>query len=321
MTTVQKIGHLIPGVIRYPLHRFLHRVEDKFDEIYRIHHMKEYANQLYKETFGYNIDWEHPRDLNEVINVLAFTTNTRMWSRLADKYRVRKYVKSKGLEHILVPLLGVWKNPDDIDFSKLPDKFVLKANNGSGDVIIVNDKSQINESEIKLFFKQLLKEQFGMWSAEPHYLRIPPRVIAEELLDVNAQPINSSSLIDYKIWCINGKPQYVWACYNRTKDSVQVGTFDLNWQFHPELSVSTDHYQLMEKPIVKPESLSKMLEYAERLSQGFPQVRVDFYEVNGKPYFGEMTFTSAAGRMDFYTSEFLTLLGKQVLKKKRTKIY
>lgn len=312
MTIIQKIGHLIPGVIRYPLHRFLHRVEDKIAEIRSLRHMKEYADQLYKEAFGYGIDWEHPRDLNEVINVLAFTTDTKMWSRLADKYRVREYVKSKGLEHILVPLLGVWKNPDDIDFDKLPDKFVLKANNGSGDAVIVNDKSKINESEIKAFFKQRFREKIGLWSAEPHYLRIPPRVIAEELLDVNAQSIKSSSLVDYKIWCINGKPEYVFVAYDRTKDTIKVGVYDLNWQFHPEYSIPTNHCLLMREPISRPTSLEQMISIARHLSNGFPQVRVDLYEIDGKPYFGELTFTSACGRMDYFTNEFLKQMGEEV---------
>ena len=139
-----------------------------------------------------------------------------------------------------------------------------------------------------------------------------PCVIAEELLDPLKQPIETDTLIDYKIWCFNGKPRYIWACYNRHKDSVEVATYDLIWNRHDEKSIFTSHYKRANLNLPKPKSLKEMLEMASKLSEGIPQVRVDLYEIDGKPYFGEMTFTSAGGFNNFYTQEFLNELGSYV---------
>ena len=122
--------------------------------------------------------------------------------------------------------------------------------------------------------------------------------------------MESTSLVDYKVWAFNGKPAYVWTCHNRTKDSCVVGVYDLDWRFHPEYSVSNSHYILASQPIPRPSSLDRILHAASVLSEGFPQARVDFYEVDGKPYFGEITFTAASGFNDFYTREFLLILGR-----------
>ena len=126
------------------------------------------------------------------------------------------------------------------------------------------------------------------------------------------QATASETLIDYKIWCFNGKPESVSACRNRYKGTVEVASYDLNWNHHPEHSVYTNHYIKSEVPFNKPSSLNRMLEVASVLSEGFPQVRVDLYEVDGKIYFGELTFTSNFGMMEFYTDDYLTYLGSKV---------
>lgn len=266
------------------------------------------ASILYKREFRKPLNWKAPIDLNEKINWLKFYSDTAKWTLLTDKYRVREYVKSCGLEHLLVKLYGKWDNVKDIDWEQLPNKFIMKTNNGSGDVFICEDKSKLNINKCKRHFNALMRKTFGYEMGEPHYKKIKPCIIAEELLDVKKQPIVSSSLIDYKIWSFDGKPAYIWACFNRTPHSVEVGIYDLDWNFHPEYSRSTSHYVLSHS-IPKPKSLDKMLEAASVLSKGFPELRVDLYEVDGKPYFGELTFTSAGGINNFYTDEFLKILG------------
>ena len=131
---------------------------------------QQYADYLYFLDFGKKINWDKPEDLKQWINWLAFNTDTTEWSRLSDKYAVRDYVKECGLTDTLVPLLAVWDSPDDIDFSILPDKFVLKMNNGSGDVRIIKDKGKADIKEIKSFFSDHFNRPFGIDSAEPHYL-------------------------------------------------------------------------------------------------------------------------------------------------------
>jgi len=214
---------------------------------------------------------------------------------------------------MLVKLYGKWDRAEQIDWQALPQQFVMKANNGSGDILICTDKSKVNTELETRKFNKILRSRFGYKMAEPHYNKIPPCIIAEELLDIKKQPIKSSSLIDYKIWAFNGKPAYIWACYDRDEHSVQVGVYDLDWIFHPEHSVETRHYKIAKKQLPRPVTLDKMLEAAAILSKGFPQVRVDLYEVDGKAYFGELTFTSNGGFNNFYTDGFLKELGDQVI--------
>ncbi len=267
----------------------------------------------FRSIYHRDMDWEHPLTLDEKINWQKIYSDTSHWTKLADKYLVRQFVAQRGLEDMLVKLYGRWEKAEQIDWQSLPQQFVMKANNGSGDILICSDKSKLNTDLETKKFKKVLHTRFGYKMAELHYNNIPPCIIAEELLDVRKQPINSSSLIDYKIWAFNGKPAYIWACYDRDVHSVQVGVYDLDWNFHPEYSVETDHYRIAKKQLPRPVALDKMLEAASILSKGFPQVRVDLYEVDGKAYFGELTFTSNAGFNNFYTEEFLRELGSQVI--------
>lgn len=257
-------------------------------------------------------DYENPKDLNEKMNWIKFYGDTSMWPDLADKYKVREYVKNKGLEGILVKLYGKWDKPEDIEWETLPDKFVLKANNGSGDVIVCREKGKLDEQKTIAYFKKILSQKYGVNTGEPHYAKIKPCIIAEELLDASSQPVKTTSLIDYKIWCFNGEPKYIWTCFNRTKDGTEVALFDTEWQFHPEFSIYYHHYSEAKQQVPKPVGLKDLIQVAKKLSEGFPVVRCDLYEVNGKVYFGEMTFTSLGGFMDFYTQEFLDKTGAMI---------
>jgi len=229
---------------------------------------------------------------------------------LADKYAVRKYIEEKGYEKYLVPLLGVWDNASQIDFSKLPDSFVLKTNNGAGTVMIVEEKSIINEAKVRAQLNKWLKKQFGLKQGEPHYLRIKPLIIAEAVLKEKT-PI-SSSLIDYKIWCFDGKAFGTWACYNRHRFVAETEWHDLDWNYRPEWSVFTDHYKDGHGRVPKPKNYDAMISFAQDLSKGFPQVRVDLYNIDGQIYFGELTFTSAGGHMNFYSDDVLLEMGKLI---------
>ena len=264
-----------------------------------------YANYLYKQTFGYEIDWEHPRDLNEWINYLAFKTDTSDWTWLADKYKVRKYVSDRGLSHILVPLLGVWEKPSDVDFSTLPNSFAIKTNCSSGDVIIVNDKSKVDFKNIRNKMQLALDErdEHFIQLAEPHYLRIKQLIVCEQLIP---QPI-----VDYKVWCFNGKPFGILTCSNRDYDThkAELNMFDLDWNRHDEW-ISEGFRNGVEVP--KPRHLKEIIDCAKVLSDGFPEVRVDFYDTKEQIFFGEMTFTSYSGRMTYFTPEILEVMGRRV---------
>lgn len=258
-------------------------------------------------------DFEHPRDLNEVINYLKFYTDTSAWAGWTDKYAVREKLREAGFGDNLVQLYGHWTDTAHIDWDSLPEKFVMKSNNGSGDVRIVRKKSDTDLTQLASYFAKMLHRTYGRLEGEPHYRLISPCIIAEELLDSSTQPNGSSSLVDYKIWCINGSPEYIWTCHDRTGYHAKVGVYDTEWNYHPEHSIFTSHYVESDRLLEKPTCLDRMLEMAAKLSTGFPVVRVDLYEVNGKVYFGEMTFTSQGGYMDYFTDDFLHELGQSAL--------
>ena len=258
------------------------------------------------------INFNNPRDLNEKINWLKFKSDTKLWTLCADKYRVREYIHKKGLDEILVELYGNWNSVEDVDWSLLPNSFVLKTNNGSGDILICKDKSKLNIVEVKKKYSELLSKSFSETNGEPHYSNMKPCLIAEEMLDCKKQNIDTDSLIDYKIWCFNGKPYNIFVCSNRTKYSLDIATYDLDWVRHDEYNIFSSHYRKTEIDIPKPKTLDRMLEIARILSEGFPQVRIDLYEVNDNPYFGEMTFTSAGGLMNYFTPDYLMKMGELI---------
>lgn len=273
----------------------------------------------FRYTFGRDIDWDHPTDINEKIQWLIRYSDISSWSACSDKYLVRDYVKARGLDHLLVGLLGVWDDASQIDFDSLPQKFVLKCNHDSGSCKVVDKSKGFHREALVSYFNQHLHTKYGYVHGEMWYNSIKPRVIAEEFLEQKHDSW-TTSLVDYKIWCFDGKPYSVWACYSRSAECTFVNIYDLEWHVHPEVSIFTDHYRDGQGMVPRPDNLDEMLAAAAILSKGFPQVRTDFYIVDGKLYFGELTFASLCGLMDFYTPEYLEELGRQIVlppKKKR----
>lgn len=255
-------------------------------------------------------NFKHPCDVNEKINWMKFYGDTSRWSLLADKYRVREYVKQCGYEDILIPLLGKWDSVDEIDWNKLPHQFVMKCNNGSGDVLICKDKNRLNISKTKRHFKKRLKERLSVLSAEPHYADIKPCIIAETLLDVSKQSCCSTSIIDYKVWVFNGKPLFIFCAWNRNGFHANVACYDLDWNFHPEWSKWTNHYFMPKEQLPRPKCLDTLIGVASKLGEGQPVTRVDLYICDDKVYFGEITMTSQGGYMDYFTQDFLNKMGE-----------
>ena len=274
---------------------------------------KKVIDYRFYDAYGRFINWNSPKSLDEKINWLKIYSDTSLWPNLADKYEVRKYVSERGFSDSLVKLYGKWDKVEDIDWNSLPNHFIIKTNNGSGDVIKCYNKNTFDYQKNIKTLKKLLHLKFGYDMGEQQYAKIRPCIIAEELLDSNNQAFKSDSLIDYKFLSFNGKPTYIWVCFNRTHHSTDVAVYDLDWHFHPEFSVSTSHYKLYTKPLPRPKALEEMLHMASVLSKGFPFVRVDLYEVGGKAYFGEMTFTPAAGFNTFFSNNFQMILGKKII--------
>ncbi|MBR1927805.1 MAG: hypothetical protein IJ840_08695, partial [Bacteroidales bacterium] len=161
---------------------------------------------------GYKVDWEHPRDINEKIQWLMCFSDTSMWTLCADKYRVREYVESKGLGEILIPLLGVWKKAEDIDFDSLPDKFAIKCNHDSGSTHLIDKEKGFDPEAVRSALAKDLRKRFGYYHGELYYNKIKPLVIAEGFVPPDNDELTRSP-VDYKVWCFDGKPHAVWACY------------------------------------------------------------------------------------------------------------
>lgn len=270
------------------------------------------ANQPYKSIFKKDIDWNNPVDLIEKIQWLQLYTDTSLWTLCADKYLVRDYVKESGCENNLPQIYGKWNKGNEIDWSKLPKSFVLKANHSCGEVILVKDKSKLNIDQTIVELNKWMKTVYGYHSAQIHYMRIKPCIIAEELLHQSADDslISPKSLIDYKVWCFHGKPENIWIAYNRDhKEGVDMTLYDINWKKTPEFLVSSDYFTYNNQDIPKPLCFQEMIDIAAKISKPFPQVRVDFYIINDKPIIGELTFTTGFG---FFSEEYYKYLGSRI---------
>lgn len=273
------------------------------------------AESMYKKIYGNNavLNIVEPKSLIEKITWLELNSDTSLWTLCADKYRMREYVAQCGLEQYLPKLYGHWDNPEDIDFSSLPNEFVLKANNGCGTVKIVRNKSLLNKKKVKEELKSWLKRKFGYMGAQKHYLFIEPCVLAEELLsqDEEQKVFSPESMVDYKVWCINGEPESVFLAYNRHDvNRINIALFDCKWNATPQFlrSNKNDVYNPTDS-IPKPGCLDEMMEMARKMAKPFPEVRVDFYVVKGKPVIGELTFSTGYG---YFTDEYYNYLGSKI---------
>ena len=246
---------------------------------------------------------KHPRDFNEqliAINLNAIHDSNQRLIRIicADKFAVRDYIHNLGLDTILNDCYGVYGNFKDIDFSTLPNQFVLKLTNGCGQNYICKDKSIISFEELESICNDWIinSSTFGLKSAEWHYSAIQPRIIAEKYLSILGE---STSIIDYKFHCINGKVIGVLVCYDRDPltHEANFDYYDTEWNLTDGI---LPQYHKSQRRIPRPKSFDQMKGIAELISKRIEYVRVDLYEIDGKPVFGEMTFTPAGNIMTKY---------------------
>lgn len=261
----------------------------------------------YKRNTGNKLDVNNPKTLYDKIAYMAFRTDTTEWSRLADKVKVREFIEECGYGEHLPKLYGVWKDSSFINFDSLPDSFVIKTNNASATNIIIHNKVSMDVKSVRSTLDKWLKWKYGYQTCQPHYSRIEPLILAEELLVDDETTKQGKLLIDYKFYCINGCPMYVMVLTDRKPNThdVRVGIFDMNWNPHPEYCSNVHDSVSIDTRC--PVSFNTMREMASVLSSSFQFCRVDFYEINGKPVFGEMTFTPG---FDTFTHSFQEELGK-----------
>lgn len=270
-------------------------------------------NRFYRRKFP----WKNPRTLNEKLTWMEVYADTRKWTEYTDKYEVRRYIEELGLKDILTECYGVWDRAEDIDFDSLPEKFVVKCTHDCGSTVIIRDKSTMDKQFVMDFLNRHVAVRYGYDSCEPHYTAIKPRIMAESLIEMdNSEEFSSETTVDHKIRCIDGKVQYDMVCYDRSLESGSGGTktiYDLydihTWQ--PMRQYLADR-GVRYRDVPRPQNLGRMIEIAEIISKGFPQVRVDLYNVKGKIFFGEMTFFAFSGMNNHFTTEFQRMVGDRI---------
>ena len=278
----------------------------KFSKILLLKISKKYREDCLKAWYfditGKTLDLEHPKTLNEKIQWLKLNDSTKLKTKLADKYLVRKWIKNKIGEKYLIPLLGCWKNFDDINFDKLPNKFVLKCNHGSGYNIIVTDKSKLNIAEAREKINKWMSENYALIGFEWHYSGIPRKIIAEEYVEP------SLSSIEIQALCFNGQVKLI--SYETIKDVkiLRRCLFDKNWQ-PVNFKMSPNHYNSFTTIPKKPHCYQEFIDISEKLAKNFYHVRIDFIICNEKLLFREMTFTHGNGLSTYEPIDATYILG------------
>lgn len=258
----------------------------------------------YKIKMGRKLSLKNPKRYTEKLQWYKVNYHDPLLAQCADKFEVREFIKSKGLNDILVDLYAVYENPDQIKLEELPEKFVIKTTNGSGTNILCREKSTLSLKQIKSNLVAWLKRDNYAVGREWSYKGITPKIIIEEYLEDDYNTFDGIN--DYKFLCFNGTPKYVVLDVDRNIGHKR-NIYDIDWNY---IDVSTD-YDNFGDVVKRPEGLSEMVEVAKILAKDFPFVRVDLYYVNKKVYFGELTFYPWTGYVQFDPDEFDYTLGNE----------
>lgn len=250
---------------------------------------KKFIEKMFKATMDYPLNLENPKSFNEKLQWLKLYDRNPLYTKLVDKYKVREYISEKIGEDYLIPLLGVWDDPEEIDFDSLPNKFVLKCNHNSGlGMCICTDKSKIDIKKVKNELKSGLAQNYYLNGREWPYKNVSRKIICEKYMTDET----GKNLRDYKFYCFDGKPKIVGIYQDRNSDKETTGDFfDMNFEL---VDLRFGMPNALNKP-QKPQKFQEMIKIAEILSEGMPEVRVDLYISNNKIYFGELTFFDGGG--------------------------
>lgn len=249
--------------------------------------------QMWERHMDYPLDLYNPKSFNEKLQWLKLHYHNPLYTTLVDKYKVKEWVANKiGAEYI-IPTLAVWQSVDEIDISSLPNRFVLKCNHDSGSVIVCNDKATFDLDDAKERFRQALKKNFYYYTREWPYKYVKPCVFAEAYMEDGT----THDLPDYKYFCFDGEAKFLFIASERMNKNTETRFDFFDRQFN-HIDVTNGHPNADVLP-KKPMSYEQMLGIADKLSDGIPHVRVDLYEINGKVYFGEMTFYHWGGLVPF----------------------
>ena len=256
---------------------------------------------LYRSKLHRKLNLKNPQRFTEKLNWLKLHDHNPLYTRLVDKYEVKHYIAERLGEQMVIPSYGVWEHFDDIDFVKLPNQFVLKCTHDSGRFCICRDKTTFDMVGARQKLETSLKNNFFWWTREWPYKNVKPRIIAEKFMVDD----DSDALTDYKFFCFNGQPKMMYISKDVSADP-RTDFFDMDWN-HLPFRMKDANADVIPK---KPDLFEEMKEIAVTLSQGIPHVRVDLYVINGKIYFGEMTFFHNSGIFNITPDEWDYKIGK-----------
>lgn len=264
----------------------------------------------YRIKCGRQLNLKEPRRYTEKIQWYKLFYRDPVMCQCADKFQVRQYVESKGLGHILNELYDVFETPEDIRLDHLPEQFVLKLSNGSGTNLLCRDKAELQLPQVQQKFRDFQVQSGSSAGREWVYSGGKKVIVAEKLLEDPNRP--GQDLRDYKILCFNGKPEYIICVDGRYTDHYCHVVYDTDW--HKQDVIIGQSSNAANYP--KPETLEEMLRIARTLSEGFPAVRIDLYDIDGRIVFGEMTYFPWSGYMKFQPDEFDFVLGEKFVLRK-----
>lgn len=254
-----------------------------------------YLKLLYKRTLGRELKLNPPESFNEKIQWLKLHDRKPLYTQIVDKYEAKKYVANIIGGDYIIPTFGVWKKFDDVDFDSLPNEFVLKCTHDSGGLVICRDKERLNIEEARRKINRSLARNYYWYGREWPYKNVEPRIIAEQYMQDDDSKANS--LIDYKFYCFNGNPEFLYISKGlENHKTARISFVTLDWQF---ANYKRKDYQGFDVLPKKPKNFDKMIKVCKQLSQGFPFLRVDLYEINGRIYFSELTLSPCTGMMPF----------------------
>lgn len=273
-----------------------------------------YLRFKFRFKMGYWFDFDNPKTFSEKLQWLKLNNQQSEYVMMVDKYEVKKYVTKKIGEQYVVPLLGVWNSTEEIDFSTLPDKFVLKTTHGGGStgVVICKDKTKLDKDLAFIKLNRSLKHSIYLTDREWPYKNVPRRIIAEQYIEEKTLVSGkiTEELSDYKFFCFNGKPMYCQVIRDRHENE-SIDFYDMNWQHQEFVGLNPFVCNGM-TPVPCPSNLKLMIDICIKLSEDIPFVRVDLYSVGDLVYFGELTFFPASGFGKFRPDEWNMRLGDMI---------
>ena len=254
---------------------------------------EEFLKKVFPKYMGYPLDLENPKTFSEKLQWLKVNYREPIQTVMVDKHEAKHFIAQRVGDQYIIPTLAIWDSVEDIDFDALPNQFVLKCTHDSGGIVICKDKSSLDRETAKAKLSASLQRDYSRIAREWPYKDVPRRIIAEEYLS----ELGNNEILDYKMYCFHGEPKITVVCSDRfSKTGTRMNFYDINWK---PMGIHFGHYPPLSTEFPRPETYDEMLRLAMELSKDCPFLRVDFYEIKGRLYIGELTFFPGAGLEQF----------------------